>query len=343
MLYTKGQTIINLKDLKEFSSKLNVLYVEDEEILREGLKSTLSKLFKNTFIAQNGKEALDLYINYDIDIIMTDINMPIMDGTKLIQNIQKLSDEEPLIIVLSAHHESKLLTMLINMGVNYFLNKPLDKQLLINSLYKTCKIISEKKLIIEYEIKLHDELERMDRTNKILTQKLNQLANQTNKNIPISSINKNLNKENLDKDYYLTLLRDHKDEIEELSDEIDEYIDAMFKADNIDTNYLSKLANAYSKYASLLISYPEFNDLSSELLSFSKTILTLEEKFMKDIYQTAIYFESLQLTLKTYKQNIWNKHANNPKFYNASLINDIKLVIDFLEDKEAEENYIEFF
>jgi len=274
---------------------------------------------------------------------MTDINMPIMDGTKLIQNIQKLSDEEPLIIVLSAHHESKLLTMLINMGVNYFLNKPLDKQLLINSLYKTCKIISEKKLIIEYEIKLHDELERMDRTNKILTQKLNQLANQTNKNIPISSINKNLNKENLDKDYYLTLLRDHKDEIEELSDEIDEYIDAMFKADNIDTNYLSKLANAYSKYASLLISYPEFNDLSSELLSFSKTILTLEEKFMKDIYQTAIYFESLQLTLKTYKQNIWNKHANNPKFYNASLINDIKLVIDFLEDKEAEENYIEFF
>jgi hypothetical protein len=64
---------------------------------------------------------------------------------------------------------------------------------------------------------------------------------------------------------------------------------------------------------------------------------------MKDLNQTGIYFESLQITLENFRQNIWDKEAPNPRFYNASLRIDIRGIIDFLQEKEIKENEIVFF
>lgn len=160
--------MITAKDLRIQSVNLNVLYVEDEEILRSSMQQTLLKLFNHAFVATNGQEAFELFKKEQIDIVMTDINMPIMDGMELIQSIHKYTDKEPMILVLSAHNESKLLSKLINLGVDGFLNKPVDKQLMINILYKTSLIVNDKKLLVEYEQKLQNELESIDRKNKIL-------------------------------------------------------------------------------------------------------------------------------------------------------------------------------
>lgn len=72
-------------------------------------------------------------------------------------------------------------------------------------------------------------------------------------------------------------------------------------------------------------------------------IVSLEDKFLDDIKQSGIYLESLQFTLESFRENIWEKEAQNPRFYNASLISDIEVVLHFLEGKEMEENEIEFF
>jgi CheY-like chemotaxis protein len=293
-------------------------------------------------MAKDGNEALEIFHKESIDIIITDINMPKMGGAELIQAIQKNTDKEPIIIVLSAYNDSKLLTGLINLGVNYFLNKPLDKQLMINALYKACKIINDRKLLLEYESKLYNELVMMERKHKILEQKLNQLAIETNKNIQATSQDKKSKVIKTD-NYFSAILSDDREELEDLSAELENYITMMFQNEQLNEDYLFKLSNVYKKYASLLKTYPEFFDISTSLHELSETILKLEQKFMKDISQTGIYFESLQLTLENYKENVWNKKAKNPKFYNASLRNDIQLVIDFLEDKEAKENEIEFF
>lgn len=334
------------KELKELTSALNILYAEDEAMLRESMQNTLGKFFKNTFVATNGQEAFEIFKKEDIDIIITDINMPIMSGTELIQNVQKYTDKKPIIVVLSAHNESRLLTGLINLGINFFLNKPLDKTLLTNTLYKSCKIINDAKLLLEYEFKLQNELDAAQRKNQILEQKLNQLAAQMNINLEYSTrFVANVDKQQVASHagYYGSLLSDDKDELQELSVELDNYIAMLFQNEKLRENYLSKLSNVYKKYASILNTYSEFYEIASALYTFSESILNLEQKFMKDIHQTGVYFESLQLTLENYRQNVWNKKAKNPRFYNASLLSDIQLVIDFLEDKEISENEIEFF
>ena len=249
-------------------------------------------------------------------------------------------------MVLSAHNESRLLTKLINLGINNFLNKPLNKEMMINNLYKICSMLNDKKLLLEYEEKLHSELEAMNRKNKILEQKLYQIAFQTNKNTKkkvLGVFKKKEAKVANNENYFDTLLIDDKEELKDLAIELDNFIAMMFQGEELNEDYLPKLSEVYKKYASVLNTYPEFFDIATFLLEFSRSILSLESKFMQDINQTGIYFESLQLTLENYRENIWNIEAKEPKFYNASLINDIQLVIDFLEDKEVATNEIEFF
>jgi len=143
--------------------------------------------------------------------------------------------------------------------------------------------------------------------------------------------------------YFHTLLVDDVDELTDLSEELENFIMMMFQGEELNEEYLHKLSKVYKKYGSVLNSYPEFIEIGVALQEFSMSMLQLRNKFLENIAQTGIYFESLQLTLENYRLNVWKKEAKDPKFYNASLLNDIQLVIDFLEEKEIEENEIEFF
>ena len=334
--------MLSAKDLKEQSKSLNILYVEDEKILREGMQMTLGKLFQNLYIAKNGQEAFEFCKKEEVDIVLTDINMPIMNGIELVRSIHKYQNKIPAIIVLSAHNESRLLTTLIDLGIDGFLNKPVDKQKLINSLYKASSYINDKKQLFAYEKQLRTELENMTHKNKILEQKLNQIAATTNKNSKKTSKLNVVNKENSES-YFKTLLLDDIDELSDLSDELDNFIAMMFQGESLNEAYLHKLSIVYKKYATVLNSYAEFVEIGMALRDFSLSILLLGNKFLQNVAQTGIYFESLQLTLENYRMNVWKKEAKNPKFYNASLLNDIQLVMDFLEEKEIAENEIEFF
>lgn len=108
-----------------------VLLVEDEDILREMLRSLLESHHYHLLIAQDGAAALALYQkrHHDIQLVMTDIMMPILDGLTLIENIRTLNTEVPIIAFSGIpSHEALALTA----GANAFLDKPFDAEALLN-------------------------------------------------------------------------------------------------------------------------------------------------------------------------------------------------------------------
>ncbi|MEA1955374.1 MAG: response regulator [Campylobacterota bacterium] len=336
--------MISVKELKELSKDQNILYAEDEEIIRDGMQNTLSKLFKNAFIATNGQEALDIYKKEEIDLILTDINMPIMDGVELIKEINKLADN-PIITVLSAHDDSELLVKLINLEVNNFLNKPSSKEKLIKILYKNCSIISDKKLIRSYSKQLEEENDAMIRKNKILEQKLNQIAHLKNSVEKTEKNNSTNTNTNTKEQYYKTITQEEKDELNELTQDLDVLMIKMYNNKEFNEESIEEISNLYNKYASVLNFYPEFYNFANILYDFASKIILYKDKFLKDLDQTSIYFESLQLSIETFRQNVWIKMEKDPSFYNASLKSDIQVVLNFLEDKEVEndDDDIDFF
>ena len=81
---------VNAKELKEESIELSILFAEDEPELRESVTKILEKFFKKVYSVENGLEAFELIKNNThVDIVLTDLNMPIMDGMELIQMMYK--------------------------------------------------------------------------------------------------------------------------------------------------------------------------------------------------------------------------------------------------------------
>lgn len=128
---------------------MHVLYVEDDLTLREELSIFLADIFKSVDLAKNGQEGLEKLAQYQYDIVITDVKMPVMDGVEMIAKMNELYPNQA-ILVTSAHNEIGNLCKLINLGVEDFLSKPLVGEQTFNVLLRVVKCINERKELHQY-------------------------------------------------------------------------------------------------------------------------------------------------------------------------------------------------
>ncbi|MEN8303435.1 MAG: HD domain-containing phosphohydrolase [Campylobacterota bacterium] len=144
-----------------YTKKLSVLYVEDDVDLLEETAGFLEDLFHRVDTAKNGLIAFNKYNEYHdreskyYDIIITDINMPVMDGMDLIRDIHNLNKIQPVIVV-SAYSEATKLIQMIQSGVNNFLLKPINPEELMTMLYKMSKDIINERDVKTYKADLEE-------------------------------------------------------------------------------------------------------------------------------------------------------------------------------------------
>lgn len=134
---------MNFKLLKQLSKNFSLLYVEDDEILRNKTVGVFKNLFLLVDIAEDGIEGLELYKNHYennskyYDIVVSDIQMPRLDGIGLTKEILSINKKQKIIIV-SAYNDKEYLIDLINLGVEGFMQKPLSSENLLEILYEVC-------------------------------------------------------------------------------------------------------------------------------------------------------------------------------------------------------------
>jgi len=128
-------------------STITVLYVEDEETIRDVVVSVLSNVFKKMILATNGIEGLEKYKIYknEVDLILTDINMPKMNGLDM---LDKIKEDNPFIpmVITTAHNDVDFLHRAIEVGVTGYVTKPIDIRKLLETIKKNVLPIVEKKI-----------------------------------------------------------------------------------------------------------------------------------------------------------------------------------------------------
>ncbi|WP_262823925.1 response regulator [Sulfurimonas gotlandica] len=122
-----------MKEIIVYCNSIELLYVEDNEEARQFTMELLSRFFKNIAVCENGLEALEIFKVKDISLIMSDINMPKMDGIEMSKKIRDINQDVP-IILLSAHNESSFKDSANHAGVTDYLEKPLNLSRLIELL-----------------------------------------------------------------------------------------------------------------------------------------------------------------------------------------------------------------
>lgn len=131
------KSIQHLKEVK-------ILYVEDNLDIREEIEFFLSNKVAKLYIAENGEEGYELFKEYSPDLIVTDIQMPIMNGIDMIRKIRDDGSNIPIVVV-TAFNDTDYLQEGIKLHVTSYLTKPINLFLLVETLVKISKEINLEK------------------------------------------------------------------------------------------------------------------------------------------------------------------------------------------------------
>ena len=155
--------MLTRKKIKKQAKNLTVLYVEDENIVREATCELLLNYFEHIDVAVDGEDGLTRYNDFFkvnnkfYDLIITDINMSKMSGIDMTKEMLKLNSQQDIIIV-SAYNDSERLQKLMELGISNFVSKPITSIELTKFLEKAIKSIYLK-------IKEKDEFTKIQKLN----------------------------------------------------------------------------------------------------------------------------------------------------------------------------------
>ena len=125
--------------LKNFT----ILYVEDDEKVRKNAVEYLKRISKEVLEAKDGKEAISLWKEYKPDIIITDINMPRLNGLDMASYI-RAHDQNVQIIIATAHSDTDYLLQAVELQLVKYIIKPISKEKLLDALNKSISLIQDK-------------------------------------------------------------------------------------------------------------------------------------------------------------------------------------------------------
>lgn len=151
-----------MSDIVEIQKKtkmLNLLYVEDDLSSREQLSMILNIFFAKVTVAEDGLSGWELYQKESFDLVITDINMPKMNGIELLKKI-RLSNPFQKVIIVSAHDSGEYLLSAIRLGVNNFIIKPVEMEQFEGAISSVSTEIHNAKLKSYYQQELESEVTR---------------------------------------------------------------------------------------------------------------------------------------------------------------------------------------
>ena len=140
---------------------ITILYAEDEKDLREVTHQILKGFTKKQFVAKNGQEGLDLFKEHEneIDLIITDVNMPVLNGLEMVKEIKKINLNIP-IIVATAFSNKEYLLEAIDIGIDKYVLKPID-------IAKLLQVMSQSLLYHELKELYIDTLTNLPNRNRL--------------------------------------------------------------------------------------------------------------------------------------------------------------------------------
>lgn len=122
---------------------MKILIVEDDHASRLFLESLLESNNYDFRSAENGIEGLNIFDEYNPDIVLSDIKMPIMDGLELLEAIRD-KNSDAIVVIITAFGSENYAIQALHLGANNYLKKPVSGQELLRLLKKYKAIISGK-------------------------------------------------------------------------------------------------------------------------------------------------------------------------------------------------------
>ena len=149
-------------NILEHMKSLTLLCVEDNATTQVLYQAIFEDYVKEIVLAKDGEDGYEKYISYNIDLIITDYNMPKLNGLDMIKRI-RISNKDIPIILVSAITEVDIIVRALHLHVNNFIKKPIIEKEVISALKSVSKLIIANKYLEDKKNSKLQELEEKDK------------------------------------------------------------------------------------------------------------------------------------------------------------------------------------
>ena len=119
--------------------QMSLLYAEDKLITQALYKRHFENHFKSVYTARNGHQALEIYNIIKPNVVILDINMPLINGLEVSRRIRK-NDQQTRIILLTSRVDKEAFLEAVELDLTTYIEKPVTKEHLIHSLEALAKL-----------------------------------------------------------------------------------------------------------------------------------------------------------------------------------------------------------
>lgn len=153
---------------KNIFSKHSILIVEDDLLILENFKLTLTQLFKNVYTATDGQSGLDMYNQHknELSIVMADYNMPMMNGLDMFAKIRE-TDKKIALMLITGDMSKDLFIRALKVKLNEFVMKPAQLKTFLLLIYQILIAVEHEKTILKQKKDLDILFKLLGRHNLI--------------------------------------------------------------------------------------------------------------------------------------------------------------------------------
>lgn len=279
--------MISIKDVQKFSTHLSVLYVEDNDQVREETVEVFKYLFAKLDTACNGQEGIEKYNHETYDIVITDINMPRLNGIEMIVQIREINPEQK-IIAISAHDEPETLISMMRKGVSTFLLKPINLEEMVRIIYPVCRDAYTQNINQELFEELNQERVKYKhivekllthlRTVEIKNSQIGQLYAQNNSVEQSKMLEEYFSKDNDNENEKVLFLNDDCEEMTDILGEIPDQL-SRYVVDK-DIRHIHTVRDGIGKLSNILFHYTPFLDPLAKSLDELSDVIAQESDLL---------------------------------------------------------------
>jgi DNA-binding NarL/FixJ family response regulator len=343
------------KQLQAYTKNKRVLLVEDNRQSREILKSILKDSFSFVVVARNGVDALNVYQKYKFDLVVTDIQMPYMDGIELCKKIKDINSEQH-ILVISSDDDINHIIELIDIGIDSFIKKPISVDIINKKILKILehKFFKEEidkfkqdKAIKEYLQSKNLEYENSNRKKVVDIKRCQILESIEPKDIVHSDSEYSayafihtLETKNIDIDTIVQNLIEYISDLEEIISTL------LVRGIRVDT--LDNLASIFSKIYNEILFFTELSSIADEIFaiyeffsSYSSNSIDEMSIEQKEIFD---FSEYILEDIKSFVLNVFiEQNVDDIRTYASMLRNSLEQIKIRMSGDSIDNEEIEFF
>jgi hypothetical protein len=330
--------------LYEFTASLTIMFVNEEEDVRCYLGQEFMSRCKKVIFAPSVEEALAKQSQETIDLVILNIDRFGKEASYLIAEMLKKDIEQKILISAWQFNDPSIVMTLVNLGAVGFVNKSLPITESFSLLTRVFAQAHDRSLLVHYVQTLEEQIVealyipcRADCPRApVFSRHLRPAPIPENDEFeffptPPTSCSAVVSTPTVEKamykDYFKFLMLDDREELHDQLSDIDTLLFNAFGEDHIaDVQYICVLGDAIARFGNILMHYQFFSDTGICIIELGQNIsekCTIVAEKSGDFEPLLSGFCSV---LQTFIAQVWDKEAEDPKFFNDSIINDAQMI-----------------